>query len=40
LDEAADRLLEALAGTLAGRPSKAEALGHCEVAVPIRGVTF
>ena len=40
LDRAAARVVQAVVDAANGTPTKAEALGHWEVAMPIRGVTY
>jgi altronate dehydratase large subunit len=40
IDEAAERVVQAVVDAANGQPSKAERLGHWEVAIPIRGVTY
>jgi altronate dehydratase large subunit len=40
IDEAAGRVVDAILKSANGEPTKAERLGHWEVAMPIRGVTY
>lgn len=40
LDEAARRVVQAIVDAAIGKQTKAERLGHWEVAIPIRGVTY
>ena len=40
IDEAAERVVQAVVDAANGQPAKAERLGHWEVAIPIRGVTY
>jgi altronate dehydratase large subunit len=39
-DAAADEVVRGVIEAANGRPTKAELLGHWEVAIPIRGVTY
>lgn len=40
IDDAARRVVQAVVESANGKPTKAEILGHWEVAIPIRGVTY
>ena len=40
IDAAAKRVVQAVVDMANGQPAKAERLGHWEVAIPIRGVTY
>jgi altronate dehydratase large subunit len=40
IDDAAKRVVQAVVEAANGQPTKAERLGHWEVAIPIRGVTY
>jgi altronate dehydratase len=40
LEDAARRIVQAVVESASGLPTQAERLGHWEVAMPIRGVTY
>lgn len=40
IDEAAERVVQAVVDAANGKQTKAERLGHWEIAIPIRGVTY
>jgi len=40
MDEAAEQVVQAVVEAANGKQTKAEGLGHWEVAMPIRGVTY